>query len=304
MKKIICYCFMMMLIFLTACSQEKLSKEVIQFPQMASRIHGSIPVEFSLDDDAVRVLGQDRPVYRIVTRKTEKGTEDGTYYDGCLFKVFANDVEKTTAREGYTRYECRNGDRLDIYDKGSYVYRRKGDSAQPLSLSDAEAIQQATAYLRTNALLPDGFAASQTLGGTKTDTGAFLTKTIGFFRKIDGCDFYGRSDITVEIDALGVRMVSSIYSDYVFDQNVACRSYEEVKKLHPLQQGQIVYDTSKLSGEADHIQLENVTVLYYDSPVNQPELSSIQPVYQFSGKIFDKSGEATDYYWTVAAIKE
>jgi hypothetical protein len=42
--------------------------------------------------------------------------------------------------------------------------------------------------------------------------------------------------------------------------------------------------------------------MYYDSPVNQPSLIYIQPIYKFTGKIYDSDGNSTDYNWVVQAV--
>lgn len=113
---------------------------------------------------------------------------------------------------------------------------------------------------------------------------------------------YGRSDITVEVDAQGIDAIYSIYSDYEFERNIRCLSYNELIDIDPLKEGQIVYDATKLNAEVSKIIIKEFKIMYYDSPINQPELSYIQPVYQFKGVAVDSEGNGTDYYWTISAI--
>lgn len=275
--------------------------EEIVFPQAVSTSDEDISIQFDLSDEDAQLLGQELPLYKIVPRRDP---EDTDYYDGCLFKLFAGSVQETVEKEHYTIYYCNDGDQLEIYENGSFVYRRGNYSNDILELSDDAVVQMAKEYLEQNGLLPDGFVAGETLGGTRNADGTFVMKSVGFFRKIDGYAMYGRSDITVEIRADGISAVTSVYNDYAFDRNVSCLSYEDVQTLDPLEYGQVVYDGNGLSGRPDHIVLNDFEIMYYDSPVNQPDLSHIQPVYQFKGEIFDKSGNSTDYYWTVPAMRQ
>lgn len=298
MKKIVC----MLAVFvftLCACKQENLSyNEKIQFPQMAQELHGDVPFDFSLKNKK-EIIGKELSIYKIIQRRNEKNAE---YYDGCLFKTFSANVYKTVEYEHYTKYFCNDNDTLEIYDTGSYIFSHNRNSNDIVTLSDDEAIILAEKFLKDYALLPNGFVAGKILGGTYNKNGEPLKKTVGFYHEIDGYEVYGRSDITVEIDSIGINGVYSIYNEYEFEQKVKSLTFDEILDISPLKEGQIIYDATKLSGEVERVVIDDLQIMYYDSPVNQPELTYILPIYKFKGKIYDVDGNFTDYYWAIQAI--
>lgn len=79
-------------------------------------------------------------------------------------------------------------------------------------------------------------------------------------------------------------------------------TFDEILDISPLKEGQIIYDATKLSGEVERVVIDDLQIMYYDSPVNQPELTYILPIYKFKGKIYDVDGNFTDYYWAIQAI--
>lgn len=286
-------------LLLSACSGNRVVE--IEFPQMVTMSYEDIPLQFDLSDEDIQLLGQELPLYKIVPRRNQ---DNAASYDSNLLDMFAGNIQETVEYERYTSYRYDNGDCLDIYENGSYSYRRGNYSDDILELSDDAVVQMAKEYLEQNGLLPDGFVAGETSGGTQNGDGTFLMKSVGFFQEIDGYRMDGRADVTVEVRADGISAVTSIYNDYAFDRNVPCLSYEDVQTLDPLEYGQIYYNYDKLSGAAERVVFREVEIKYYDSPVNQPELSHIQPVYQFKGEMFDTSGNSTEYYWTIPAMRQ
>lgn len=297
MKKIAC----MLAVFvftLCACKQENLYyNDKIQFPQMAQELHGDVPFEFSLKNKK-EIIGKELSVYKIIHRRNKKNAE---YYDGCLFKTFELNINKSVDYEHYTKYFCNDNDTLEIYDAGSYIFSHNRKSNDIVTLSDDEAIILAEKFLKDHALLPNGFVVGKTLGGTYKN-GEPLKKTVGFYHEIDGYEVYGRSDIIVEIDSIGINAVYSIYSEYEFEQKVKSLSLDEILAISPLKEGQIIYDATELSGEVERVVIDDLQIMYYDSPVNQPQLTYIQPIYKFKGKIYDVDGNSTDCYWVIQAI--
>ena len=299
MRKIFIFMLMLVLVTSCACKHEMSSyEEKIQFPQLAQELHSNIPIEFDLGDKK-EILGMELSVYKIIPRRDENNAE---YYDGCLFKIFESNINNIDEKEYYTKYYCDNNDIIEIYNEGSFVFSHNRKSKDIVELSEYELVSMAENYLKDNALLPYGFVAGKRLGGTYNEKGEPLKRTIGFYREIDEYDVYGRSDITVEIDSSGVNGVYSIYSEYEFDRKVKSLSYDEILNISPLKEGQVTYEASELSGEAEYIIIDDVEIMYYDSPVNQPSLIYIQPIYKFTGKIYDSDGNSTDYNWVVQAV--
>lgn len=298
MRKFFACIIMLILLFGLCACQGNTKVRKIKFPKTAQELHDRVPFEFNIGDYK-DMMGKNLPLYKIVRRRTPKNEK---YYDGCLFKAFAGSINETIKRDRFTKYVCNDGDSLEIYDDGNYVFTSKRSSKETIRTSDQEIILLAEEYLKNNALLPDGFKAGKTLGGTYNADGTPVMKSVGFYHKINGYEIYGRSDITVEIDAYGICAIYSIYSNYEFEKNVRCLSYEEVLDIDPLQEGQILYDPAKLKGKIDSVIINELKIMYYDSPFNQPELNYIQPIYQFKGTAFDGDGNSTDYYWTISAI--
>ena len=97
-----------------------------------------------------------------------------------------------------------------------------------INIPDEQVVELAEEYLKNNDLLPNGFTIGKSLGGTYDENGKPLMKSVCFCREIGGYEVYGRSDITVEVDAQGIDAIYSIYSDYEFERNIRCLSYNEL----------------------------------------------------------------------------
>lgn len=309
MKRVgISICAVLLIIFtLSSCNTGKKYGE-IKFPKMLAEVHGKVSVEFDLSDDSINLLGQELSVYKVITRKKDI---DGKDYDSYLIATFGGKVTKVEEYDYYKRYCFSDNNCLEVYDKGSYIYYNNSGSDDAIKMADEEVYNVAQDFLEKNALLSEGFFAGDSLGGNECYTllldgtirREYIMRSVGFFHEIEGYNVYGRSDTTVEVIADGIGSVYSIYSDYVFDSKVSCMSYDDIMQLDISEEGQITYDTSKLPGVAKRVVFDDVEIMYYDSPVNQPELEYIQPIYQFSGEIEDESGNKTKYYWTIPAIK-
>ena len=300
MKKIlVCVIILMIISGLCAC-KKKVSNlpNKIDFPQIAQEIHETVPFEFELGNQK-NELGKEIGLYKIKPRRTIKNSE---YYDGYLFKLFCGNIIRSTEYKQYTKYTCSDSDTLEIYNSGSFIFSHNRDCTEVINIPDEQVVELAEEYLKSNDLLPNGFTVGKSFGGTYDENGKPLMKSVGFYREIGGYEVYGRSDITVEVDAQGINAIYSIYSDYEFERNIRCLSYNELITIDPLKEGQIVYDATKLNAEVSKIIIKEFKIMYYDSPINQPELSYIQPIYQFKGIAVDSEGNRTDYYWTISAI--
>ncbi len=294
-------CFVALLLFgvLCGCGAGANTPGEIKFPQTTQELNEKTPFYFELEDQKDR-MGDKLPLYRIAPRRTSK---NASYYDGCLFKVFTGNINHISENDRFTKYDCNDGDTLEIYDNGCFIFNHNRSGTDTVNMSDDEIIALAEEYLKSNALLPDDFFVGKSLGGTYRDDGTPCMKSVGFYREIDGYEVCGRSDIIVEVDSDGIKAIYSIYSDYEFDRDVRCLSYEDVMEIDPLTEGQIVFDATQLKGEVEKVVIQDLKIMYYDSPVNQPELAYIQPVYQFQGLAVDSEGNSTDLYWTIAATK-
>lgn len=299
MKKLFAFLLALFVLTLSACKQENLSyNEKIQFPKIDQESHGEIPFNFELGSKK-EIIGKELSLYKVTPRRDEKNAEN---YDSFLFEVFEVSIDKSVKNEHFTKYFCNDGGTLEIYNSGSFIFSHNRKKQKIVELSDNEIITIAEKFLRDNALLPEGFTVGKVLGGTYNGKGEPLKKTVGFYHEIDGCEVYGRSDIIVEVDSLGINSIYSIYSEYEFEQKIKCLTYDEILDISPLKEGQIVYDSTKLTSAGEYVIFEDVEIMYYDSPVNQPKLTYIQPVYKFIGKIYDIDGHSTDYYWIIQAI--
>ena len=291
----ILWCLAASMLILVSCQSKP---RQITFPQITIELNEGVTIQFQLSEDKQALLGQKLPLYKVVPLRNRKNAAD---YDDKLIKLFIGDIKKEVKQGRYTEYVGGSGDRLDIYKNGCYYYRKSDYDNLPLNMTDEEVLKLAHEFLSDNALLPEGFEAANIVGWrTLNDT--ITTKSAGFFQEIGGYDMWGRSDIEVEVGTGGIGAVVGIYSDYDFLRNVACMSYEKVQKLDPRKNGQIVYEIDKVPGEIKSIILDDVKIMYYDSPMNQPKLKHIQPIYQFSGTITDIEGNKADYYWTIEAI--
>ena len=298
-KILVCVIILTIISELCACKKKvSNSQNKIDFPQIAQEIHGTVPFEFELGNQK-NELGKEIGLYKIKPRRTIKNSE---YYDGYLFKLFCGNIIRSTEYKQYTRYTCGDGDTLEIYNSGSFIFSHNRDCTKVINIPDEQVVELAEEYLKNNDLLPNGFTIGKSLGGTYDENGKPLIKSVCFCREIGGYEVYGRSDITVEVDAQGIDAIYSIYSDYEFERNIRCLSYNELIDIDPLKEGQIVYDATKLNAEVSKIIIKEFKIMYYDSPINQPELSYIQPVYQFKGVAVDSEGNGTDCYWTISAI--
>ncbi|MGI6265018.1 MAG: hypothetical protein ACOYJY_06095 [Acutalibacteraceae bacterium] len=305
MKKIMSIMMIWAMVLLLPSCQGTAPVLDIEWAQSA-KSHERIPVRFALTDADAAQLGQTMPLYRVVPCNGKEGRDA---YQTRLLTVFFGDDRQARQEGSFTRFAHYVGDngKLNLYDNGCYSFFRDGGSRAPVPYTDEEVVEKAAQFLRENGLLPDGFEPGRKLGGeaTVSDEGSVMTsRSVGFYHKIDGYDLYGRSDVSVEIDAEGIKRVTGIYSDYAYDRDVECLSYKEVQALDPVDVGQILYNAEELADRPDHITLTGVKVMYYDAPVTQPELTHIQPIYQFSGVIEDARGNAAEYYWTIPALRE
>lgn len=302
MKKILLILVLLAIILgCVSCTKYNESTKIvpISFPQLAAELHSTSTIRFDFSEDELEVFGNEMPVYKIISRKRNNDSS----YDSNLLNIFNIDYEEMEAKEHFTTYRCKNGDTLEIYKNGSYIYTKNSARNEIITLSDEDAVKIAQEYLTDKNILPSNFVPGKKLGKMIINNKDIVMKSVGFYNEIDGYDMYGRSDISVEISADGVSAVSSIYNDYQFDRNISCLTYGEIKQLNPTEHGQAVYEVDKVSSQIDEIVFNDVKIMYYDSPVNQPDLSHIQPVYQLIGKIIDSDGKTTDYYWTIPAIK-
>lgn len=283
----------------------------IQFPQMSAQKHDSTTtISFELDSKSKNSLGQELPKYKIISpRKSDKD-----YYDGCVFKIidsflYSNEiignVSSETKKDGeYTRYyydKCNS--ELIIYENGSFAFRMLSPKEEKLTLTDEEVIKIAEDFVKTSGLCPSGFTRGEKLGQTVINKTDVIMKSVGFYRNITDCNVYGKSEIIVEVRASGITAFSSVYSEYKDYKTVKCLSYEEIKNIDVFSKGQLSYDVSKLVNKANSIVFKEVETAYYDSPINQPNLGYIKPIYRFKGLISDGIGNSTECVWSVEAEK-
>lgn len=292
--------------------------DYIQFPQMSEHKHdNTTTISFELDSKNKNLLGQKLPKYKI--KSSRKDDED--YYDGCVFKItdsllYSKETNNSASSKGinnsasfvtkkddeYTRYYYDDSNsELIIYKNGSFAFRMLSPKEETLTLTDEEVIKIAEDFVKSSGLVPSDFIRGEKLGKTvinKTDT---IMKSVGFYRNINDCEVYGKSEIVVEVRASGITAFSSVYSECEDYKTVKCMSYEDVKNINVLEKGQLSYDASKLGNKATNIVFKEVETAYYDSPINQPELGYIKPIYVFKGLISDEYGNSTECAWSVEA---
>lgn len=284
----------------------------IQFPQMSVQKHDvTATISFDLNSKSKDLLGQTLPKYKIISSRKD----DKDYYDGCVFKtvdsflyskgLLSSSTSSVTKKYGeYTRYYYdKLNSELIIYENGSFTFRMLSPKEEKLTLTDEEVIEIAEDFVKTSAAIPSGFTRGDKLGQTVINKTDVIMKSVGFYRNINDCNVYGKSEIIVEVRSSGITAFSVIYSEYKDYKTVKCLSYEEIKNIDVFEKGQLSYDTSKLINNANSIVFKEVETAYYDSPINQPNLGYIKPIYRFKGLISDELGNSTECVWTVEAEK-
>ena len=206
-----------------------------------------------------------------------------------------------------TQTTYTEGDKeLRVINDGHYVYldRMKREDI-PVSLSDEEVKKQAETFLRDNSLLPEGFSV-RGVGYSTIETDIdpepqIVEKTVGFFRKIDGYDVYGRSDIMVTYNEYGITEVYSIYNNYELYCVMECKTLEEAQSDILSPDSWISTDAAEF-GQARNIQITECEIIYYDKAHTSSDF--IQPCIAFIGTITDEKGNSARFSSTVPALKE
>lgn len=288
-------------IMLSSCGTNAAELKKPTFPQLAQEMNISeAELKIQLTDTAIV---NELPVYRVSNKKMDQSRINQ------LLSVFGFtepiiETGKDPSNRAQTVY--REGDKeLCIIHNGNYVYldhQRAEDVA--VTLSDDEVKRRAEKFLRENGLFPDGFFAGgvgySTLETLDSDPVIF-EKTAGFFRKIDGYDVYGHSDITVTYNARGIAAVYSVFNDYVLDRSLACKTLQEAQTKILSSDSWLNFDGSKV-GQGKSIQITNCEIVYYDDASSANDF--IQPCLSFKGSILDSKGNTTAFSSVVPALKE
>lgn len=280
----------------------------INFPETAGAVPDNLVMQLQIPDEKKALLGQALPVYKIVPRRTDEN------YDQEILDLFDFIPDEIDKEDDCTTYKIGNFDKcLTIYQNGCFFYRIdfSNYSEIPLTMTDDEILSEGEAYLRSKNLLPENFYVGSQFGGitrgAPNEEGSFyMVKTMGYFQEIDGYAMLGRSDVSIGFWEGGIAQVSSVYSNYTFDRNIVCKSYEQVVSdaKEYAKHGSFTYDMNIIKSEIETIVLNDVEIRYYDSPINQPENTHIQPCYRFSGSATDQEGNVSAAYWTIQAVPE
>lgn len=289
-------------ILLSSCGSNSGKLKKPEFPQLAQEMNmDKSQLDIQLTDTA---LESELPVYRV------SNTEMSESKVNRLLSVFGftgpmKAIGKDISNRTQTTYT--EGDKeLRIINDGNYVYldhQYCEDIA--VSLSDEEVKRQAEEFLRDNDLLPDGFSVGG-VGYSTIETSVdpepiIIEKTVGFFRKIDGHDVYGHSDITVTYNENGIVAVYSVYNNYELDCVMECKTLGEAQAGILSSDSWISYDAKEF-GQAKKIQITECEIVYYDKA--NTASGFIQPCIAFIGTIIDEKGNSTEFSSTVPALKE
>ncbi len=307
-RKIVLMLFTLFLtrLFLISCSPEYPAISRIQFPEFAGVIPDNVEIQLQLDEAEQSLFGGELAVYKIVPRRT------GENYDQEILDLFGFVPDETLTGDYYNTYKIGDFDeKLSIYKNGCFFYSIASShyTRTPLTKTDDEILAEGEAYLRSKNLLPDHFYAGSELGGTIMEDSSgsyFATKSMGFFQRIGEYEILGRSEVFVEFWEEGIAGVGSVYSNYTFDRNIVCKSYKQVveESKDYIKHGMFSYDTDIVNINLESVVFTDVEIVYYDSPMDKPALTHIQPCYRFRGTATDAEGNTGAAYWTISAIPE
>lgn len=291
-----------MAILLSSCGNIPGKLKKPEFPELALALDiDKAELDIQLTDTE---LASELPVYRVTNVKMSQEKVD------TLLSVFG--FTNPTVAIGQdisnrTQTTYTEGDKeLRVINDGHYVYldRMKREDI-PVSLSDEEVKKQAETFLRDNSLLPEGFSV-RGVGYSTIETDIdpepqIVEKTVGFFRKIDGYDVYGRSDIMVTYNEYGITEVYSIYNNYELYCVMECKTLEEAQSDILSPDSWISTDAAEF-GQARNIQITECEIIYYDKAHTSSDF--IQPCIAFIGTITDEKGNSARFSSTVPALKE
>lgn len=291
-----------MVILSSSCGNNPVELKKPEFPQMALALDiDKAELDIQLTDTA---LESELPVYRV------SNTEMSESKVNRLLSVFGFTdpmvaVGKDLANRTKITY-TEDYKKLCIINDGHFVYTGRQEHEDiPVSLSDEEVKKQAEKFLRDNDLLPEGFSVGG-VGYSEVRSSVdpkpiIYEKCVGFFRRIDGYDVCGRSDILVTYDEQGIVDVYSVYNNYELDCVMECKTLEEAQ-AEILSSDSWISCNAKEFGRAKKIQITECEIVYYDKA--NTASGFIQPCITFIGTIIDEKGNSTEFSSTVPALKE
>lgn len=299
MKKryLLCIAMLLSALFCTSCSD--IPK--LEFTQAGIALRQDFETLVNhLSDEDMAIFEQDYPVYKIVKPKLDQKQMQKI---SALFGLSEEDGRTTELSEGYVANEKK----LDFQSNTffSYSYMPRGYENVPITTEDEALIQQATAFLQENGLLPDDFSYSGMAESTMKlgEISHAYEKIVKFDRKIDGHPVIGNSHIFVGFYQNAISSLSVAYNEYKEKKAVDTVPYE--KAVAQLKQSDIIfeYDGEKVTGKPDTVELLEAEVVYVDHAYDN-QAKYIQPAYRFRGVISDTDGHSSDFAAVVRAVAE
>lgn len=241
-------------------------------------------IHFNADDAERSDCGITLPIYSVKSRK-DKG------YDKRLLSLFGMDDTQISHGSGYVEYS-KDGRRLIIYGKGSFIYSDLRNADAPVSLTDDEIAAGAEDFLRSNGLMPDGFGFSEVCTAVYSDrTSGNESKRYEnqrsalFYRELNGYPVIGKSHISVTYSGGEICRVESMYNDCKKDSKFNTISYDQAVKtvLERDNDVSLDYDTY-IVAEPGAVNINEVSIVYYENAFDS-EQTTLQPCYVFSGTV-------------------
>lgn len=287
----------------TANSSEAMV-EKIEFHQLAQDMQlENVKTEVSVEKN---IFEKKLPVYKIVSKK-----KDANYVKKLLdlFEMTDYKTGPGVYPEGSTEY-TQGSKELTVQENGNFVYLVKSNRDDEESvinrrtaveMSDDEVKEQAQQFLEGTGLLPKEYVVAGKLG-YHISGGKTVEKEVAFFQNIDGYSVYGRSDISVSYGYEELRSVYCLYSDYELDMVASTKSYNQAVDMVKSVEAGIDFEGSAINGQ-EKIIIDECEIAYYEYAPTGTD-GHIQPIYSFIGKIYDKSGESTEFSSMVPALTD
>lgn len=261
-------------------------------------------MKFTIDETNVNnTFSQEYMVYSIIKKRKNN-------YDQELLSKFGFKNPAITPSTVFTAYN--EGDwELDIFPYGCFDYRKQTEIDNvPITLSDDELIPKANSQLQSMDLLPNDFYVSNHFTELYThyfengvEKEIVKEKTVCFYRKINGYDVLGNSCISISYSNEGLTGITSAYSDYKDYKKYKCISYEKAIEKAKNSKALFNYDTTKLKGNIINEELNNIEIVYYDSPLEN-KATYLQPCYKFSGSITDDLSNTSTLTVLIPALSD
>lgn len=265
----------------------------IDFPEYAGELQPNITTKVNMDipemDSLVTYIAKEN---KITDSDKEK-----------LCDIFEVDIKKAKEDDVHTVIE-ENNKRLSIYDKGNYEYSNGKNSESKVQFDDAKAVNIAESYLREKGLLPNGFEyAGIGIGELVIGKKSIVNeKTVFFNRFIDGKEVEGDACIMVTLIGDGeITKVISSYNDEIKKETVDERNIISVEDA--LKDIVNLKNFLDIDEEADELEINNVSIRYWEESSPYEDKAYVQPVYEVTGKQYKNGKDKGEFRIITQAIK-